>query len=93
MPYRWLQIAFGVIATRGIEPHEVIQVLSSGHRRIVPAHTPEGIPLRSIWGRTATGRALIVVVRPVEGFDSVIIGARELSATQGEEFEAWENGR
>ena len=76
---------------RDIEPHEVVQVLSGARRRIVPAYSPEGLAMQSIWGRTTAGRALIVVVRPVGGFDSVIIGARDMSAAERKEFEAWES--
>lgn len=93
MPYRWLEIAFRALALQGIEAYEVVQVLAGvgGRRRVVPAFSREGLPVRSIWGRSATGRALIVVVRAAGGFDSVIIGAREMSDSERGEFETWES--
>ncbi len=93
MPYEWLATAFAVIAGRGIEPHEVMQVLASSRRWVRPAHSPDGLVLRSIWGRTTTGRALIVVVRPVGGFTAKIVGAREMSAEEKEAFQTWETNR
>jgi hypothetical protein len=88
-----LEIAFRALALQGIEAYEVVQVLAGvgGPRRVVPAFSPQGLPVRSIWGRTAAGRALIVVVRAAGGFDSVIIGAREMSDAEREGFESWES--
>jgi len=93
MPYEWLSTALAVVVARGIEPHEVIQVLAGSRRWVRPAHSPEGLVLRSIWGRTAAGRALIVVVRPVDGFTARIVGAREMSAEEKEAFQTWETNR
>jgi len=90
VPYEWLDVAFTVIARRGIEPHEVLRVLYGQRRRPVPMFSPEGIPLLNIYGRTDTGRLLAVTVRPVRGFDAVIVGAREMNAKEQEEFQTWE---
>jgi hypothetical protein len=70
-----------------------MQVLAAHHRRVVRAYSLEGAAFRSVWGRTVTGRPLIVVVRPSGGFNAKIIGAREMDAKEKEVFEAWENSR
>ncbi|RZU48847.1 hypothetical protein EV385_0576 [Krasilnikovia cinnamomea] len=68
-------------------------MLYGGHRRPVLVRHPHGVVLLSIWGRTQAGRLLIVTVRPVGGFDSQIVGARDLTSDEREEFESWENSR
>jgi hypothetical protein len=93
MPYEWLEVAFAVIARRGIEPYEVLQVLYGRRRRPVPVRSREGLMLLNIWGRTGSGRLLIVTVRPIREFDAAIVGAREMSVKEREEFEAWELSR
>jgi hypothetical protein len=93
VPYEWLYAALAVIARREIEPHEVLQVLYGRLRRPVPVRSPEGLALLNVCGRTAAGRPLVVTVRPVRGLDAVIVGAREMSAKEREEFEAWELSR
>jgi hypothetical protein len=89
VPYQWLHAAFGVIATRGIEPYEVMQALYGSQRRVLPAFSPEGLSVLSVWGRTKAGRSLIVVVRRLDGFDSLIVGAREMNASERKEFQTW----
>lgn len=93
MPYEWLHTAFAVIAVRGIEPYEVLQVLYGPSRRPVPVRSPIGLPFLDIWGRTKTGRPLIVTLRRTSGFDALIVGAREMNGKEQEEFEAWETSR
>lgn len=93
MPYEWLYAAFAVLAQRGIEPYEVLQVLHGQRRRPVPVRSSEGLALLNIWGRTTVGRPLIITVRPIRRFDAAIVGAREMSAKEREEFEAWELSR
>jgi hypothetical protein len=90
--YQWLEIAFRLIAARGIEPHEVIQVLNGPVRRPVLAYSPEGVRLLTIWGRTNAGRPLIVTVR-LAGRDGTIVGAKDMTAAEKEVFEAWETSR
>lgn len=93
MPYEWLDVAFGVISRWGIEPYEVLQVLFGKVRRPVPVRSRHGLALLNVWGTTAHGRRLIVTVRPGKGFDSVIVGAREMSTEETKEFEAWVSSR
>lgn len=47
----------------------------------------------TIWGRTNAARPLIVVIRPMGGFDWQIITARPMTDAQLAEFEAWEATR
>ena len=89
MPYEWLLPAFGVLAKRGIEPYEVLQVLYSIRRRPVLVRHPRGMMLLSIWGSTRAGRALVVMVRPAGGFDHQILGAREMTDDERREYDQW----
>lgn len=92
MPYEWLQEAFRDVAAHGVEPYEVVQVL--GYRRRLPKphrHPTGGVPVLAIWGRTATGRPLAVFVRLLANREALILGARELSATEREELKSWES--
>jgi hypothetical protein len=90
VPYRWLPQALALLA--GIEPYEVLQVLSADRRRPVPA-VAAGIRVLTIWGRTRNGRPLIVAVRMVEPFDQLIVGAWEMTADELDRFEEWEAGQ
>jgi hypothetical protein len=89
--YEWLEI--GLQRLRGIEPHEVMQVLTSKTRRPVPATGPDGHMVLTIWGRTTAGRPLIVGTRRLSQWDRQIIGAREMHPNEIAEFEAWEATR
>lgn len=92
VPYEWLPVALAVIARRGIEPYEVMQVLGALRRRPVRAVTPEGLVMLTIWGRTDAGRPLIVTVRLAGsgGFSAMIVGARDMSDEERKEFQGWE---
>jgi hypothetical protein len=87
VPYTWLQIALDRL--RGIEPSEVLQALRATHRRPVAA-SHAGIRVLTVWARTDAGRPLIVVLRPVGGFDYEIIGASAMTDDQAHEFTQWE---
>jgi hypothetical protein len=93
VPYEWLPAAFAVIGVRGIEAYEVMQVLYGARRRPVPVRSLSGLALLNIWGRTRTGRPLIVTVRQTGGFDALIVGAREMNSKEQEEFATWETSR
>ena len=91
MPYEWLQTAFAVLALFDIEPHEVMQVLYGSNRRPVPAVDPAtGLRMLTIWGRTRSRRALIVTVKQAGGYDILILGARDMTASERKEYEQWE---
>ena len=89
--YEWLDI--GLQKLRGIEPQEVMQILNGKTRRPVPGYGPDGHWVLTIWGRTKEGRPLIVVIRPLSGFDWQILTARPMTDAQLTEFEAWEATR
>jgi len=89
--YEWLEI--GLQRLRGIEPHEVMQVLTAKVRRPVPGRGPDGHPVLTIWGRTYEGRLLIVGTRQLTKWDRQIIGAREMRPSEIAEYEAWEATR
>ena len=93
MPYEWLHAALAAIGERGIGPDEVLQVLFGSRRRPVPVRSAVGLAFVNIWGRTAAGRPLVVTVRRLDGFDARIVGARDMSAEEKGEFEAWEANR
>jgi hypothetical protein len=44
----------------------------------------------SVWGRTGTGRPLIVATRQQDQWTWLIIGAREMRADEQKMFEQWE---
>lgn len=87
MGYDWLPQALATLT--GIEPYEVVQVLSAS-RRLPIAATSAGVRFLAISGRTNTGRPLIVAVRKVGDFDQQIIGAREMTPEELARFEEWE---
>jgi hypothetical protein len=89
--YEWLDI--GLRNLRDVEPYEVNQVLYGKTRRPVPGRGPDGVWVLTIWGRTNAARPLIVVIRPMGGFDWQIITARPMTDTQLAEFEEWEATR
>jgi hypothetical protein len=87
--YEWLAVALEGLD--GIEPHEVTQVLNPGHPRWPrPAVSDTGIRVLSVWGRTSAGRALIVAVRHIEGLDWLIVGARDMTDKEEDQFQEWE---
>ena len=89
MGYEWLSAALA--ALRGVEPYEVLQVLSADRRMPLRAESA-GVWFLAISGRTATGRPLIVAVRLLGDLDQQIIGARDMTPQELKRFEAWEAG-
>lgn len=77
-------------ALRGIEPHEVVQVLDAKRRLPRPAGSPAGVTVLTVWGRTRAGRPLIVAVRRADPWTWVIVGAREMYLQERAEFARWE---
>jgi hypothetical protein len=90
--YEWLNGALDFL--RGIEPHEVIQVLTADRRwPRLAADSTSVIRVLTIWGRTRGGRPLIVVVRQVSEWDWQIVGARDMRPGEVMEFDEWEAKR
>lgn len=82
------------LSAAGIEPHEVMQVLNGERRWPRPATSSStGLPALTIWGRTRTGRPLLVAVRALSGRDWEIVTARALTPEETELFDAWEASR
>ena len=88
MGYEWLVVALNSL--RGIEPHEVMQVLGAPRRWPRLAKGPVGHAVVTIWARADAGRPLIVAVRRLGTWDWQIVGARDLTPAEVGEFEAWE---
>ena len=88
MPYEWEEWALAALV--GIEPYEVRQVLEATRRWPRRATSATGVPVLAIWGRTRTGRALIVAVYHLTGFTWKIIGARDMTEKELIEFSQWE---
>jgi hypothetical protein len=76
---------------RGIEPWEVMQVLT-GKRARWPRRGRDaaGASILTIWGRTAAGRALIIGVYPVDEWTWHIAAARDMTDRELAEFMQWE---
>ncbi|MFC3386255.1 hypothetical protein [Couchioplanes azureus] len=93
MAFQWASGVLDWLAQRGIEAYEVQQVLQYGKRWPRQGRTPAGAVL-TIWGRTRTGRALLVVLWPGQGsLDAYITGGRELTADEETELRRWEATR
>lgn len=90
MGYRWIAAALAALAP-GIEPVEVLQVLRAAHRLPVPG-SAAGVRILAIFGRTDSGRPLLVAVRPDgnDGLDHLIIGAREPTGDELAMLRRWE---
>lgn len=88
MPYEWEDWALQALA--GIEPYEVRQVLEATRRWPRSGMDRAGLKVLTVWGRTGTGRPLIVAVYHVDGFTWKIIGARDMNITERAEFSRWE---
>jgi hypothetical protein len=87
--YKWLP---GLLAfLTDVEPHEVNQALAHHRRwprRMVDQH---GNIFIAIWTRTATGRPIIVTVRPLTGLDAQIVAARPMTPLEIAQLETWEH--
>lgn len=78
---------------RGVEPYEVLQVLA-GRPMPVPARSADGyLWVMTFWGRTRTGRVLVVAARRRGKWNWEIVGAREATPAERAEYENWEAGR
>lgn len=89
----WAYGALEWLARAGIEPYEVLQVLGYAKRWPRPGHGPAGT-VPTVWGRTPTGRALLVVLWPSAGtLDHQITLARELTAEEDAQLQRWEATR
>ena len=88
MGYEWVREVLDKLA--GVEPYEVLQVLSSPRRWPRPATTSDGLQVLTIWGRTRTGRSLLIGLRRKDEWDWWIVGARELTPGEAAELQNWE---
>jgi hypothetical protein len=88
MGYEWLESALDQL--KGVEPHEVGQVLAADRRWPRRAVADTGVTVMTVWGRTRAGRPLIVAVKQVDTWDWLIVGARGMRPDEAASFEAWE---
>ena len=88
MGYEWAELVLAML--RNIEPYEVMQVLHEGRRWPRPAVGRSEVKMLTIWGRTRSGRPLIVRIQRLADWDSVILGARDMTPAEVEEFTRWE---
>jgi hypothetical protein len=91
MGFEWPEWALAGL--RGIEPGEVLQVLNADRRWPRTAVSDTGMQVLTVWGRTRTGRPLLVAVRQVSQWDWQILGARDLNPKEAEELTTWEEGQ
>jgi hypothetical protein len=89
--YEWLPA--GLRSLVDVEPYEVNQVLYAKVRRPIPAVDPAGLWLLTIWGRTNTGRALVIGIRQVSRWDWQIISARPMTDAEEQAHQDWEEQR
>ncbi|GAA0943765.1 hypothetical protein [Virgisporangium aurantiacum] len=88
MPYEWDDWALAALFS--IESDEVRQVLEAKRRWPRRATSATGVAVLTVWGRTATGRPLIVAVYHRAGRTWKIIGARDMTDEELSEFGRWE---
>ncbi|MDY7090614.1 MAG: hypothetical protein SYR96_36675 [Actinomycetota bacterium] len=91
MPYEWEEWALAALL--GIEPREVRQALEARRRWPRRAVSTTGVPVLTVWSRTAAGRPLIVAVYHTAGHTWKIIGARDMTDAELVEFSRWEETR
>jgi hypothetical protein len=89
--YSWT--GWSLSGLRGIEPFEVLQVLYAERRWPQRAHGPSGTTVLTIWARTRSGRPLIVAVRRVGEREWLIVGARDMYASERVDFVRWEEAQ
>lgn len=92
MQYEWWYGAGEHLDRAGIEAWEVMEVLYSPRRRPRPAHTPEGLPVLTVWGRTDEGRPVVVLLRRTGPETLEIVMAAPMRPHQLREHEKWEVG-
>ena len=83
----------GWLQEQGIEAYEVLQILNAPCRRPRPYRDDLGRSVLTVTGATATGRVLMVAVRPAGGRDWEILIAKELQGSDRAEYLDWEAGR
>ncbi|GLY16799.1 hypothetical protein Kisp01_38140 [Kineosporia sp. NBRC 101677] len=82
------------VLAEGLEPGEVLWVLSHDPRWPRPMRAPDtGVFTLTVWGRTSAGRGVLVATRPLSGRDWEIVGARPLTAAEDAELAGWEADR
>ncbi|MBO0854564.1 MAG: hypothetical protein J2P18_12455 [Nocardia sp.] len=91
--YNWTR--WSLRGLRGIEPWEVMQVLTGQRRWPRRGRNATGASILTIWGRTTAGRALIVGVyqQTEDPWDWQIAGAREMTTDELAQFAQWEETR
>ncbi|WP_280264672.1 hypothetical protein [Nocardia wallacei] len=87
MPY-WLP-PWAESHLRGVTPEEVDQVLTARRRWPRPS-TGGPVRVTLIAGRTLAGRPVVVAVREVAPFESIVVAAAELAGEDLAAFEEWE---
>ena len=92
MGYDWPDWALDHL--HGIEPWEVMQVLTGKNPRWPRrGKSRNGIPILTIWGRTAAGRVLVIGVYQVTTWQWNVTSARDMTTAERAEFEQWEESR
>ena len=80
-------------ARYGIEPYEIMQVLSGPRPRLPrKAVGAGGLTVLMIIGRTSSGAPLAVLVRTLGKFDHQVVGIMPVTGELLAEFEKWEEG-
>ncbi|WP_028478814.1 hypothetical protein [Nocardia sp. CNY236] len=91
MVYDIPEWALEAAARHGVEPYEIMQVLTGpGRRWPRPVRGKGNLPAVMIIGRTASGAPLAVVVRLVAQWEQQVIGVLPVIGTLLAEFEKWE---
>ncbi|QLY29913.1 hypothetical protein H0264_32675 [Nocardia huaxiensis] len=93
MGYEIPEWAMEIAERLGVEPHELMQVLTGpGRRWPRPVRGTGDLPALMVIGRTGTGTPLAVVMRPLSQWDQQVIGVLAVTGDLLAEFERWEKG-
>jgi hypothetical protein len=90
MGFKWSYFGLGQAEKAGIEPYEALDALKGSWPRPTASN---GLPVLTFWGRTRTGRGLIIVTRRTGPWDWEILQLREMTTAEGAEYDRWKEAR
>jgi hypothetical protein len=90
MGFKWSYWGLGRAEAAGIEPYEALDALQGSWPRPIRVN---GMPFLTFWGRTRSGRGLIIATRRDGPWDWQIVDLRQMTADEGSEYDKWKDQR